>query len=207
METEELSERLTDAEALLALQDRRLKQVENREIKTPACNIPDYTASFEEIKQLLRTQHTALPILKIDAHLKALHKTISGIPKVLPVKHHHHLEDSALGFIGGGFVLLLLTAVSASLCFSLYRENSLLQERSLKYRLTRLYYPAITRWMDSTYSRSPDSTRQLVESLEARQQAILQAQELEKRKQEEAREATQKLEQLLNGKEKLPASR
>ncbi|WP_276496856.1 hypothetical protein [Pontibacter litorisediminis] len=189
----ELSDRLTDAEALLALQARQLRELEATQASSQQ---PDHSAALAEIRDLLRKAPPPEDFEALTAQLGAVQHTLSAIPRALPVEHHHHMEDSARWFIIGGLVLLLITALATGLCFSLYRENSRLEGRDVQYRLLGLYYPEATHWADSVYRSHPGNLRTFVEQEEARQGSLTQAEALAKRKEEEAREAARQVEKL-----------
>lgn len=191
----ELSDRLHTAEALLIKQGRQLKELEAAQAKDKPV---DYAPYFEEIRQLLQQQPVSESSADLPAQLEALSKSMLALPKALPVEHHHHIEDSARYFALGAVGLLLITALAAGCCFSLYRQNTELAAHDLKYRLIRLYHPHLTQWADSVYERSPEKMPELVERLESRQLLIRQAAELARQKQEEAREAAQQLKRLQN---------
>lgn len=153
MNTEELEVRLADAERILALHGKWLEKLEREEPATPqiAKAAPDYGAQFEELKALIQLQDLGVQALQIYAQIASFRETITKLPRVLPVRHHHHFEDRSRGFVIGGIVLLLTAAVSVGLCFSLYRENSRFKENDIKYKMIRKAYPHAVLWADSTY--------------------------------------------------------
>ena len=193
MEMVELSDRLNDAEALIALQARQLKELEARQAKI---TLPDYSPQFEELKQLLSKQPVPSTPAGLAGQLEAIRATVSAIPRVLPVEHHHHVEDSARWFALGGLLLVLITAVSAGGCLSLYRENTRFSEHDVKYRLIRLYDPQVSLWADTVYRRDPKEVALHVGRLEEKQLLLRRAEELARQKQEEAAEAARKVEKL-----------
>lgn len=163
MKVEELEERLLDVERVLALQGKRLEKLEEQEILTPpqAAQAPDCSSQFEELKALLRRHDLSAQALQIYAQITSFRETISKLPKVLPVRHHHHFEDKSRGFVLGGIVCLLTAAISAGLCFSLFRENSILQGNNMKYRMIRQAYPEIVHWADSAYINALEEVKLL----------------------------------------------
>lgn len=158
MKTEELEERLLDVEHVLALHGRRLEKLEEGTAPTPppAAPVPDCSSRFEELKTLLKRHDLSAQALQIYAQIASFRDTISRLPKVLPVRHHHHFEDRSRGFVIGGIVCLLVTAISAGLCLSLYRENSRLRESEVRYRMIRQVFPDAAAWADSTYAQAPE---------------------------------------------------
>ncbi|WP_025607375.1 hypothetical protein [Pontibacter actiniarum] len=171
MKTEELEERLLDTERVLSQHAKRLKQLEEREgPQAPQPIVPppskDYTSHFEELKALIKEHDISKHSLQLYALITSFWEAYNKLPKVLPVRHYHHFEAKSRGFIIGGFMLLLATSVSVGLCFSLFRENSRLQESSTKYRLVRQEYPEAAFWADSTYLLAPEEAERRVELLE-----------------------------------------
>lgn len=156
MKPEELDERLADAERVLAMHSKRLEQLEKQETPQQEPKAQEYTSHFEELKAILKRHDFSVQALQIYAQINSFRDTISKLPKVLPVRHHHHLEDGSRGFLIGGIILLIITAISVGLGFSLYRENSKLQVNDIKYRMIRQSYPNIALWADTTYHQNPE---------------------------------------------------
>ena len=179
MTPQELEERVADTERVLALYGKRLEKLEQRNNPAPArpeqetakqaMPAPDIPGQLEELKALIRRHDFSLQALQIYAQISSFRDTITKLPKVLPVRHHHHLEDKARGFILGGVMLLLITAITAGWCYSLYRENSRLQESEVRFRLVRQAYPEAARWADSTYTLNPEEATAWVKELESKQ--------------------------------------
>ncbi|WP_162055470.1 hypothetical protein [Pontibacter pamirensis] len=175
MTPEELEERMADTERVLALHGKRLEKLEQQTIserdKPEQANIgqaeqaPNPCAQFEELKKILRRQDLSVQALQVHTLISSFRDTISKLPKVLPVRHHHHFEDNSRGFVTGGIILLLTTAVSVGLSFGLYRENSRLVESGVKLKMIRQVYPGAALWVDSTFARNPEEAINLVEKL------------------------------------------
>ncbi|QCR24488.1 hypothetical protein [Pontibacter sp. SGAir0037] len=159
----ELEERVADAERVLALHGKRLEKLEHpaetarpgQEPEQQAPAAPDISRQLEELKALLGRHDLSLQALQIYAQINSFRDTISKLPKVLPVRHHHHFEDRSRGFIIGAIACLLAAAISAGLCFGLYRENGRLKVNEAKYRALQQAYPEAVQWVDSTYHRHP----------------------------------------------------
>lgn len=103
MSTEELEERLADAERVLALHGKRLEKLGERETPAPTqiAETPDYGAQFEELKALIKRHDLGVQALQIYAQIGSFQEAITKLPKVLPVRHHHHIEDRSRGFVIG----------------------------------------------------------------------------------------------------------
>ncbi|MDX5423445.1 MAG: hypothetical protein LPK07_03965 [Hymenobacteraceae bacterium] len=171
MKTEELEERLLDVERVLVLQGKRLEKLEQQTVSTPAqvARTPDYSTQLEELKALVQRHDLGAQALQIYAQINSFRETISKLPKVLPVRHHHHFEDRSRGFILAGVMLLLITAITAGWCYSLYQENSRLQESEVRFRLIRQVYPEAARWADSTHTLNPEESAAWLKQQEAKQ--------------------------------------
>ncbi|MEJ8802127.1 hypothetical protein [Pontibacter sp. H249] len=164
MNPEELEERLSDTERVLALHGKRLEKLEEQGKPAPAQTVkktPDYSSQFEELKALIKRHDLGVQALQIYSQISSFRETITKLPKVLPVRHHHHFEDRSRAFVIGGFVCLLAAAISVGLCLSLYRENDRLQESDFKYRMIRKAYPEVINWVDSVYNHAPEAAKQL----------------------------------------------
>lgn len=175
---EELEERLTDAERVLALHGKRLEKLEQRSDPAPARPeqqnegqtnpAPDFSGQFEELKKLLKRHDLSVQALQIYAQISSFRDTIAKLPKVLPVRHHHHFEGRSRSFLIAGAVLLLVTAISAGICLSLYRENRKLQESDIKLRMIRQTYPKAVIGADSVYHLAPEEAEAWVKQKEAK---------------------------------------
>ncbi|SIR08523.1 hypothetical protein [Pontibacter lucknowensis] len=158
MTPKELEERLTDAEQLLSLLSRRLEKLEERETTPPAHarqQSPGCAARLEELKGLLQRQDLGKHTLQVLNQLSSFEERLAKLPKVLPVRHHHHFEDRARRFVLAVLLCMLFTATAAGLCFSLYRENTRLQETDTKYSLIRQVCPETAQRLDSIFQHAP----------------------------------------------------
>ena len=175
MKPEEFEDRLTDTENVLALHGKRITNLEERKAEPPEIIVPDYTNHFEELKTLLKQHSLAYSSLQIYAQINSFQKTISELPKVLPVEHHHYFTDKSKGFLVGGMGLLLISALAVGLSFGLYRENTKLKENDIKFRMIRQSIPEVARWADTIYNRDPAATERTLKRLEAEQNIKKQA--------------------------------
>lgn len=167
MKPEEVEERLQDAERVLALHGKRLEKLEEQKIPPQTQVVeeaPDYSSRFEELKALIQRHDLSVQALQIYAQIASFRETISKLPKVLPVRHYHHLEDRSRGFVLGGVVCVLTAAISAGLSFSLHRENSRLRESHVKYRMVRQAYPEAVHWADSAFHQNSEDTKTWLEN-------------------------------------------
>jgi hypothetical protein len=186
MKPEELEDRLADAENVLALHGKRIASLEEREIKQPEIKLPDYTRHFDELKTLVKQHSLAYSSLQIYAQINSFQKTISELPKVLPVEHHHYFEYKSKGFLVGVVALLLIAAITTGLSFGLYRENSRMKENDIKYRMIKQSYPNAAWWADTTYRYNPKTAEMIVKKLEAEQRNLIKSKPTDSLKRKEA---------------------
>jgi hypothetical protein len=79
--------------AAKALPDKRITNLEERKEETQEIKLPDYTHHFEQLKTMVRQHSLAYSSLQIYAQINSFQKSISELPKVLPVAHHHYFPD------------------------------------------------------------------------------------------------------------------
>lgn len=159
MTPQEIEERLADAEQVLVLLGKRLNKLEAREKSYSPLQSEQQSsgcaARLEELKGLLLRQDQGKHTLQILNQLSSFQEKISKWPNVLPVRHYHHFEDRARSFILGSILCVLLTAGAVGLSFSLYRENSRLQETGTKYSLIQQLFPEAAQQVDSIFHAAP----------------------------------------------------
>ena len=91
MKPEELAERLNDTEFVLAQHGKKLEEFEQREIKSPEIQVPDYSQEFKWIRHaLLRTLNTD-DMTEIKAGLYRLAEQLKNQPKPVINQHHYSL--------------------------------------------------------------------------------------------------------------------
>lgn len=173
MKPEELDDRIADTENVLALHCKRITYLEERKAEPQEVKVPDYTRHFEELKTMVRQHSLAYSSLQIFAQITSFQKTISELPKFIPVTHQHYFTDKSKALLVGGIVLLLTTAITAGLSFGLYRENNRLKENDIKFRMIRHSIPDAANWADTTYHRAPEATEKVLKRLEAEQRRML----------------------------------
>ena len=113
MKPEELEDRITDTENVLALHGKRITNLEERKAEPQEIKVPDYSHQFEELKTLVKQHSLAYSSLQIYAQITSFQKTISELPTVLPVEHHHYFEDKSKGILLGDIGLLQVSAFSS----------------------------------------------------------------------------------------------
>lgn len=177
-----MEERLADAEKVLALNVKRITTLEERKAEPQQIKVPDYYSHFEKLKTLVKQHSLAYSSLQIYAQINSFQKTISELPKVLPVEHHHYFTDKSKGFLISGIALLLVAALTVGLSFSLYRENTRIKENDIKFRMIRQSFPNTAKWADTTYHINPKAIESVVKKLETEQLNFIKAKSAAERK-------------------------
>lgn len=207
MDTQEIQEQLKDNQEATVGIEERVTQLENKEIR-------DYNVQFDELKRLLQKQgeqDKAQPIWEklkdqapamtslvavISKLIQSQEYMVKDFPKELKVKVLHRFEDKTKGFIIGGMVMLIITAIAVGTSFHLWSENGRMKENDVKFRMIRQTNPKTAHWADNTYHRNPDFMEDATQKLEAEQLAIAQAEAAAKQKENEAVQAKKEADSL-----------
>lgn len=83
----------------------QVNALEKREVKLPDYNerfnaierlilqlVPDQEKLMEELKAEINRHNLAYPAKQIESQIDVLRNEVACIPKVIPVKNHHHLD-------------------------------------------------------------------------------------------------------------------
>ena len=187
----------------------QVNALEKREVKLPDYNerfgaierlilqsISDQEKLMEELKAEINQHNLAYPAQQIQAQINDLRKEVACIPKVIPVKNHHHLDVKTGPFIIAGTLLLIFVALSAGLNIYLWTANSRFKANDIKFRMTRQMYPVQANEADSEYTRDPTAMKKLTVKYETEALERSQAADIVKQKEREAKEAKDKLNKL-----------
>lgn len=212
MDAHEIQEQLQDNQEATLRIEERVTQLENKEIKFP--EIKDYEERFNEIKKLIEKQSEHDKTLPLWEKIKEQAQDITGLvssireltisqdnmvrelPKEIRVKVQHRFENKTKGFIIGGIVLLIVTALSTGIALHLWSENGRMRENDVKFRMVRQTNPDVAYTIDTLYYRNPEEMEAKTKQMEAGQLAIAQAEAAAKEKEGQAKEAKQKLKKL-----------
>lgn len=189
-------QRLEELEEVIQRTLNKVQELENRKVKFPEIRIPDYTSQLDVIKSELIRVKSFYPVEKINDQIKILEKLSHGIPEIIRVRHHHHFQDKSKGFIIAAMILVLVSAISGGIAINMWKDNSRMNENSVKFRMIRQSYPDIAWWADTMYHRSPESMKRVTERLEAEQLATAQAEAAAKQKEQDAKQARKKADHL-----------
>ncbi len=159
-------QRLEEMEEVLQRTLNKVQELENSKSEQSAIRIPDYTPQFNDLKENIARHNLAYPAMQIQAQILELKKSITSLPKRIPIQHYYHFTDRSKGSIIAGMILLITCAFLVGIVISLWKENRTLSENSVKFRMIRQAYPKVTRWADMTYHQNPVAIKQMIDSLE-----------------------------------------
>ncbi|MXV14015.1 hypothetical protein [Hufsiella ginkgonis] len=174
----------------------KLTELEGRKIELPEILIPDYTEQFKELKNITTQNNLAYHATQIQAQILELKKQAASLPKVIPVRHHHHIDDKSKGFLISAAIILLVCAISVGVAVAMWKENYQMNENSVKFRMIRQTKPSVAYWADTTYFRDREFMDELTKKLEAEQLATAQAEAAGKQSEEELKASKEKTRKL-----------
>lgn len=138
----------------------------------PKIYIPDYTRELKflnkQVQEFLKSDHQQ----QIDASMQRIESKIDSMPKVIPVRHHHHFEIRSVAFLVT-FGLMLLSFVTAYFFYNgkqeLKQANEEMRSDTLSYFLVKAYYPDVAKTLDKGFYADPVGfTNKAHELMEAR---------------------------------------
>ncbi len=187
----------------------QVNALEKREVKLPDYNerfgaierlilqlIPDQEKLMEELKAEINQHNLAYPAEEIKSQINTLRNEVAHIPKVIPVKNHHHLDMKTKPFIIAGALLLIFVALCTGLNIYLWTANSRLKANDIKFRMTRQMYPVQANEADAEYTRDPTAMEKLTVKYETEALERSEAADVAEQKEREAKEAKDKLNKL-----------
>jgi len=187
----------------------QVNALEKREVKLPDYNerfnaierliiqsIPDQEKLMEELKAEINQHNLAYPAEQIQEQINVLRSELALIPKVIPVRHHHHADVKTKPWIIAGILLLIFVALSAGLSIYLWTANNRLQANDIKFRMTRQMYPVQANEADSEYMHDPTAMEKLTVKYETEALERSEAADVAEQKEREAKEAKDKLNEL-----------
>jgi hypothetical protein len=187
----------------------QVNALEKREVKLPDYNerfntlerliaqsIPDQEKLMVDLKAEIDQHNLAYPAEQIQEQINVLRNELTFIPKVIPVKNHHHVDVKTKPFIIAGIILLIFVALSAGLSIYLWIANNRLKANDIKFRMTRQMYPVQANEADSEYTNNPEGMEKLTIKYETEALESSEAADIAKQIEREAKEAKDKLDQL-----------
>ncbi len=125
-----------------------------------------------------------------------LRSELALIPKVIPVRNHHHVDVKTKPWIIAGILLLIFVALSTGLSIYLWTANNRLEANDIKFRMTRQMYPVQANEADAEYTHDPIAMEKLTVKYETEALERSKAADVVEQKEREAKEAKHKLDQL-----------
>ncbi len=219
MNTQEIQEQLQDNQELTIKLGERMSGAEK--ILAKLMEVKDYSGQLDELKEMvtkIAEQDKTAPIqeeisqqviatqnlmLSSEASIKKQETLFRNFPKEMQVKLLHRFEDKTKGFIIGGIILLILSAVTTGICIHLWSDNGKMKDNDVKFRMVRQMAPSIAYRADTLYYRDPEGMEKKTKQLEAQQIAIAQAEAAARQIAEEAVSAKKKTNKLKKNKRQL----
>ena len=138
----------------------------------------------------------AYPAEEIKTNIYTLRNELAQIPKVIPVKNHHHIDVKTRPFIYAGSLLLILVAISTGLTIYLWVENYRLHANDIKFRMIRQNFPIQAKTVDSFYTKTPLTMEKQTIQYENEALERSEAADIARQKEREAKEAKDNLKAL-----------
>jgi len=167
MKLEEIQEQIQDNQEITIKLEARVRELEQKEIKTPDIEIPDYSGHFQEIKEMLERRPPSLtPEKQAEIVGELVAKLAHKLPEKIKTVTRHHFDSSAKSLFTGGIVLILTTAAAVGFAVTFWRENQRLHDAEVKFRMIKQTYPRAALWADTTYYKNPRSAEEVMEKIE-----------------------------------------
>lgn len=187
----------------------QVNALEKREVKLPDYNerfgaierlilqsIPDQEKLMEELKSEINQHNLAYPAEQIQEQINVLRSELALIPKVIPVRHHHHVDVKTKPWFIAGTLLLIFVALSTGLGIYLWTANNRLEANDIKFRMIRQVYPVQANEVDSEYTHDAEGMEKLTVKYETEALERSKAADIAEQKEREAKEAKEKLNKL-----------
>lgn len=133
---------------------------------------------------------------QIQEQINVLRSELALIPKVIPVRNHHHVDVKTKPWIIAGILLLIFVALSTGLSIYLWTANNRLETNDIKFRMTKQMYPVQANEADAEYTHDPIAMEKLTIKYETEAPERSKAADVVEQKEREAKEAKHKPDQL-----------
>jgi len=164
--SEKNEQRLEELEEVLQRTLNKVQKLESQKIELPEIKIPDYIPQFNELKEGIARHNLSYTAMQIQTQILELKKSITSLPKKIPIQHYYHFTDRSKGSIIAAMILLITCAFSVGTTITLWKENRKIRENSIKFRMIRQGFPKAARWADTAYYKYPVATERLIDSLD-----------------------------------------
>jgi len=126
--------------------------------------VAEYNEKHHQSREYFRNLTEGLK-RHIDESKEFIKVQTDKIPTSLQIKHH--VAPNSIGVLSITITLLLTTVFSLALAITNYRENKILKDNDIKYRMFRYQLPSLNQTIDSLYYKNPEKAEQVISKLEA----------------------------------------
>ena len=126
--------------------------------------VAEYNEKHHQSREYFRNLTEGLK-RHIDESKEFIKVQTDKIPTSLQIKHH--VAPNSNGVLSITITLLLTTVFSLALAITNYRENKILKDNDIKYRMFRYQLPSLNQTIDSLYYKNPEKAEQVISKLEA----------------------------------------
>jgi hypothetical protein len=196
MHNEELEEKVNIMEELIQGFAGRISVMETSMAEFLKSFLEQYRGTLEMIATRIETANKRYDDQKIQQQIHELKDVVATVPKVIRVKNSHHLGAWSKNLIIGLVVCFIVTAGSVGTALYFYHQNNRLNREAYNFWLVRALYPDVAKTIDAKLAEDPKGFIDKAEKAMAKQQAIIAAEAVAARAEQDQKEAKQKLEKV-----------
>jgi hypothetical protein len=196
MQNDELEEKVNIIEELIQGFAGRIGVMETSVAEIFKSFFDQYRGTLEMIAARIETANKRYDDQKIQQQIDELKGVVATVPKVIRVKNSHHLGAWSKNLIIGLVVCFIITTGSVGTALYLYHQNNRLNREAYNFWLVRALYPEVAKAIDAKLAEDPKGFIDKAEKAMAKQQAIIAAEVVAARAEQDQKEAKQKLEKV-----------
>jgi len=196
MQNEELEEKVNIMEELIQGFAGRISVMETSMAEFLKSFLEQYRGTLEMIATQIETANKRYDDQKIQQQIDELKDVVATVPKVIRVKNSHHLGAWSKNLIIGLVVCFVITAASIGTALYFYHQNDRLNRKAYNFWLVRALYPEVAKTIETKLTEDPRGFIDKAEKAMAKQQAIIAAEAVAARAEQDQKEAKQKLEKV-----------
>jgi hypothetical protein len=196
MQNEELEEKVNIMEELIQGFAGRISVMETSMAEFLKSFLEQYRGTLETIAARIEIANKRYDDQKIQKQIDALKDVVATVPKVIRVKNSHHLAAWSKNLIIGLVVCFIITAGSVGTALYFYHQNDRLNREAYNFWLVRALYPEVVKTIETKLTEDPKGFIDKAEKAMAQQQAIIAAEAVAARAEQNQKEAKQKLEKV-----------